>query len=133
MPFVITNEEHSVVKLTVNTTIPLTDLKAMLGVIEELLKVGSPFAFYVHFNLSSTPLSAPSLIRYLVSWMVKNEKGIKDTLICSAIIVKSVIVKNMFKGIFNIRPTIKPNLITTDPVKGQKFVCDISKKFHEIE
>jgi len=133
MPFTVENKEHSVVKFVLTDPLVLDDLKRILGLITNILETKKPFSFYVNcaVKIIPTPTQIHAFTTYLIAWMKASEPKIKESLQSSAIIITSSTFSSIFNGIFKIKPTIKPNLITTDLRKAEKFVNEIMIKYFE--
>jgi hypothetical protein len=134
MPFTVENKEFSVIKFAIVDTINLEEVTKILGLISKIFEIKKPFSFFVTIDLKETPspIVMGSILKYLVNWMKSNRSNIVKTLQGSAISFKSQIVSNFMAGVFKIQPTIKPNLITSNPVKAENFVTDIMKKYSQI-
>ena len=131
MPFTVENKEYSVIKFTINETVIQDDLTKILGLISRVFETKKPFSFMVHIDIHTNPApsTVPSMVKYLVNWMKSNHDNIVKHLLSTALIIKSQVMVNIVNGVFKLQPTIKPNLITTDYEKGEKFVMDIMKEF----
>jgi hypothetical protein len=131
MPFTVENKEHSIIKFTITETVVQDDLTKILGIISRVFETNKHFAFIVHIDIQKNPATSevPSMIKYLVTWMKNNKHNITKTLMCTSLVIKSQVMVNIVNTVFRLQPTIKPNLITTEYEKAEKFVTDIMKEF----
>ena len=129
MPFTVENKDFSIIKFILLDPLSKDDLNKVLGLISRVFETKKPFSFYVHCKLKSTPIHVAPMTKALISWLGDNQENIKKYLQSTSIIISSDVYKTLLNGVFSIRPTIKPNLITTDYSRGENFVTDIMKNF----
>lgn len=125
--FTITNAENSIIKIDVKESISLDELKTILGVLTKVMEAKKKYAFIVDCNFKMSASEVPSMSRYVLKWMKESHEGITDYLQASSLVIKSDILVGIFKSIFKIRPTVKPNYITTDYQKGLDFITKVMK------
>ncbi len=121
-------DNNSVFKIITSEPFKLSELEEILSFLSEAFKKNKKFGFYGHFNVSKSPLSVISMTQCLSSWLLKNESNIVNYLTATAIIINSPLFADIFTGIFKIRPTKRPNIITTDYEKGRQFVLKETAK-----
>jgi hypothetical protein len=123
--FTLENSGTNVItKIHVTEPFSLNDLKTTLETLRLMLKMKKPFVFYAHFDVSASPYDLANMSLYLIRWLKDNEPAIVETLLASAIVINNSIIADIFTGIFKIKPTKKPNLITTNLAEAKKFVAN---------
>ena len=133
MPFTIENKEESVIKIVINKTITLDELKKILGIFTRVFTTKKYFAFYVDCNFTEVPNDITQQTKYLLTWLNQSKAELTEYLQASCLILKSGIVEAAFSNLFKIYKTVKPNYITTNYKLGEEFVLDIMRNYKNIK
>jgi hypothetical protein len=106
-------------------TICKTDIIELLALMTKLLNDKKPFTLLADTTGTTNGIEF-SYAMLIINWMKANRPLIKDTLLCTTIVIKSKTIASIFNFIFSKIKPVAPNLITTDINVAKKFIQEHS-------
>jgi hypothetical protein len=93
---------------------------AFLVDFEVLLKSDAPFA--ILFDLTHAKLITMHMVHQLASFMKSHDALLKKSIIASAVLSNSAVVRGLLEVVFKIRKPAKPNIVTKHTEKATNFL-----------
>lgn len=125
-------DKYTLVKVVFHESFTGEEFSKFLGVLSLMLdisdKTGKPFAFYV--DASKTNIAPIHTAKKLITWKRKEAERIrtKRKLVCSAVYIKNVLLKDMITTALKISPPQSPNVVAVDIDIARNFVLDLLNK-----
>jgi hypothetical protein len=113
---IISNDKYAIVKFVFSEPFTSTDMTNVLGLINKMLALEKPFAFYVDTRNADKPPSDSA--SKLIAWLRANKPLFRKTLICSAIIyeksIKNSLAVSLINAVFMVQKPTRPNHLFTN-------------------